>query len=106
MSAHTPGPWVATSNAGGADISDEAKGRAIAHVYGERMACYPDARLIAAAPDLLEALAVCLAAIVHMPHNKRCSSENHAHDEDNRCDCGVEELRFQVEAALRKAVGP
>ena len=55
MSKHTPGPWSCFND----EVLD-ANGRVIAHILtsqyevGANVAC--DARLIAAAPDLLEAL--------------------------------------------------
>ena len=56
MSAtHTPGPWAAGLFAGNhqASVHSEATGRTVALVYDPDNA---DARLIAAAPELLEAL--------------------------------------------------
>jgi hypothetical protein len=55
MSAHTPGPWLAPDESDGADIwpVESDTGEHIADVYS----AFPDdARLIAAAPELLEAL--------------------------------------------------
>lgn len=58
MSKHTPGPWVASLTLGygeagehGIPIAREKDDLLVAHVYGAA-----NARLIAAAPDLLEAL--------------------------------------------------
>lgn len=31
--------------------------------------------------------------------DSRCSSNSHAYDEDNRCDCGMEEIRTHAEKA-------
>lgn len=69
MSKHTPGPWEAhvdgfgCSNTGGPYVAVSCDGVAIAHVLcGDRTGSrgdYPfaaNARLIAAAPELLEAL--------------------------------------------------
>ena len=56
---HTPGPWTARRvHTGGFDIFDE-RGRDVVTVYGggvETESREANARLIAAAPDLLEAL--------------------------------------------------
>jgi inactivated superfamily I helicase len=59
MSAYSPGPWVC----GNFDFVRDAKGNAVAAVYGgwgERLSIpeveQANARLIAAAPQLLEAL--------------------------------------------------
>ena len=53
---HTPGPWAKQITAGdhGYNIYDEGDGPTIAHVYGGENEA--NARLIAAAPQLLEAL--------------------------------------------------
>jgi hypothetical protein len=55
--AHTPGPWAFGLLAGNhqASVHSEATGRTVALVYDPDNA---DARLIAAAPELLEALRV------------------------------------------------
>ena len=59
MSAHTPGPWCTN---GGAVETDRPRrsSQLVAHVYGEESGLESEqlanARLIAAAPDLLEAL--------------------------------------------------
>ena len=69
MSGHTPGPWAHWYNDGswhvGADSDAESlfSGRQENQLNGN---CEPDARLIAAAPDLLEALeAMVFASVVH-----------------------------------------
>lgn len=31
--------------------------------------------------------------------DSRCSSNSHSYDEDNRCDCGMDEIRHRAEAA-------
>lgn len=53
MSDHTPGPWHAEGDGDWFDAVDE-RGFAVAEAMTE-----PDARLIAAAPDLLAALRTC-----------------------------------------------
>lgn len=65
---HTPGPWVIGRSRRGHDVVmvDTASGTAICDVYGDSDDRPANARLIAAAPDLLEALetlyrAVCIA---------------------------------------------
>lgn len=37
---------------------------------------------------------------------KRCSSNRHSYDEDNRCDCGMDEIRFRAEAARETLAQP
>lgn len=50
---HTPGPWKLAQ---GTTCIENAYGGLIARVFVESAACDADARLIAAAPDLLAAL--------------------------------------------------
>lgn len=70
MSGHTPGPWhVVTNTDGGTDVV-HTRGRAPGESYREvalDIDTEEDARLIAAAPDLLEALETILkqAATLH-----------------------------------------
>lgn len=51
---HTPGPWRSVHRSSGADI--EAAGKVVAHVPWLDAEGMANARLIAAAPELLEAL--------------------------------------------------
>jgi len=56
---HTPGPWESPGTDGGARVvcaTIRGKRRTVAHVYGDA-----DARLIAAAPAMLEALRMVVA---------------------------------------------
>ena len=61
---HTPGPWDYRKLPSGAYI--------VFHTYDKPTAGFiyqePNARLIAAAPEMLEALKVCAAHIGNMPH--------------------------------------
>ena len=89
MSNHTPGPWGSFRDdlspyclVGGAS----GNGAIIAEVYGENDDA--DARIMAAAPDLLDALDVLLA---------RCQVLDEA-------DCSTRELA-QARAAIAKARG-
>jgi hypothetical protein len=56
---HTPGPWVARLSASRdswlIEYGDRAE-LAMVYVEGDQTACEADARLIAAAPELLDAL--------------------------------------------------
>ena len=58
MSEHTKGPWAAsvTYKGSSSELSIWADGMKIAHVAGLARFDYANAQLIAAAPDLLEAL--------------------------------------------------
>lgn len=63
---HTPGPWVIGKHDHDVVMVDTASGTAICDVYGDSDDRPANAHLIAAAPDLLEALetlyrAVCIA---------------------------------------------
>ena len=65
-SKHTPGPWEAIHYAGTDAYSDVVAGR-VALVDGSHsnpLLSPEDARLIAAAPDLLEALEDCMALLL------------------------------------------
>lgn len=57
MSKHTPGPWFSQYDDNGFyEIGSEAVSRRVAFTYSEYDTDEANARLIAAAPDLLEAL--------------------------------------------------
>lgn len=69
MSNHTPGPWIVALNDGNLSVRSEATDETVAaftHVYPECVFGLDedDARLIAAAPDLLEALHALLPALM------------------------------------------
>lgn len=70
---HTPGPWTARRmHAGGWDVFDP-RGRDVVTVYGGGVGIESreaNARLIAAAPDLLEAL------IEALPYVESCEYDN------------------------------
>lgn len=78
MSAHTPGPWTVDSNGPGHEVVLARGGRhAIAAVqgpedHGENLA---NARLIAAAPELLIALRVLIATSECSCEGETCDSE-------------------------------
>lgn len=95
MSQHTPGPWLVDAEHAGLFEQDQARfwinasGTHVAYVDGprndERTA---NARLIAAAPDLLEALQACDEAMAYM----------------SEYDIPLH-LPFRVKAAIAKAEG-
>jgi len=79
---HTPGPWYMRQRSGPGHITSEV-------CYGDSDECITDgvynmadARLIAAAPDLLEALEDCLACISwdELSHGRLFSAGNAARD--------------------------
>jgi hypothetical protein len=61
MSTHSPGPWSIANDADGWDNIVDADDRRIAEVDSCSGGKDPDARLIAAAPELLEALELMLS---------------------------------------------
>ena len=70
MSAHTLGPWQFKANISSVAVYDE-KGASIARLPVADASSKPraiaDARLIAAAPDLLEALEIAREALCDLP---------------------------------------
>ena len=63
-SKHTPGPWRVSPGAPGEFHTILSKGEPIAHVLptGDKLQVITDARLIAAAPELLEVLEQAVAS--------------------------------------------
>ena len=97
MRKHTPGPWEILQSDGFLQIascSDIAKGISSVYARNGVAAMYANAQLIAAAPDLLEALDKLLAATV---------------DEDLKYGITLteaeEEARALALAAIAKTVG-
>jgi len=91
MNKHTPGPWVVydDSNDGKTNrIEIAARGKTVARIYHSVPAeDLPNARLIAAAPDLLEALKDTLQLL------------------EVYCEDFEEGTRKQARAAIAKAEG-
>ena len=82
---HTPGPWqYGIGNDGASIVSGDV---VIGHTFEP-----DDARLIAAAPDLLAALQQCIQSIRAMPRTKQA--------EDIQAECGM----FSASAAARDAI--
>jgi hypothetical protein len=89
MSAHTPGPWFRGAREENAIVSGSEQGLVVGRLLGFHKT---DARLIAAAPELLEALIVAEAFIsIAVPEK--------AIDRDE----AIYEVIPKVRAALRKA---
>lgn len=65
---HTPGPWVIGKHDHDVVMVDTASGTAICDVYGESDDRPANARLISAAPDLLEALETLKRVVSKMRH--------------------------------------
>jgi hypothetical protein len=61
MKTHTPGPWAISGVGHSIGIApDNGKSDGIAHVFGCGPQAQADAKLVAACPDLLDALDSCL----------------------------------------------
>jgi hypothetical protein len=88
VSAHTPGPWRVEKE--GSNVIRDAEGGTVAHAYGIRNDM--DARLIAAAPELLGAL----------KEMQVRSHQAHSHGEFPAKTCG---LCTRALAAIAKAEG-
>jgi hypothetical protein len=108
---HTPGPWMQGPKAfkpgthGLQDVIAVAvKGQVIAHVNDGFGAAEADARLIAAAPDLLAAL----RALVTF-HNARSDDEAFIAQAEEAAECGVDSVTYlgrlvgDAERAIAKA---
>lgn len=86
MSTHTPGPWmIGTSHDGFRTVSDGTKTICSVGAADVFPAIEADARLIAAAPDLLQALKI---AVRYMPTDNSEGTE-----------------RYQVEQIIAQAEG-
>jgi hypothetical protein len=67
---HTPGPWTLNpAQSTRVDLIDNHKGEAIGEIVWVDVRNPADARLIAAAPELLEALKYCRQKIAYMQAN-------------------------------------
>lgn len=81
MTSHTPGPWHLSDEVNPL-ITNERGNVDVAQVFfyddgtvgSLRPAAYADARLIAAAPDLLEALKACESALFGLGEDYRIDS--------------------------------
>ena len=87
MSEHTPGPWKEVRLVGGSHRVTTAAGCSIAEAFGAGATDAPNARLIAAAPDMLAALELAWDKIL----TEYCSSDS--------------PVRQTVEEAIAKAKG-
>lgn len=98
MTSFTPGPWMAVKAAHGPiDILD-SRGRDVVTVYGggvETESQVPNSRLIAAAPDLLEALIAAKKVCDVAATMTSCRSD----------DDFVWSAQAKIDAAIAKAEG-
>lgn len=97
MAEHTPGPWVKRWDDRVTTPDDTDGSKSIAHCYSHIHDCEANARLIAAAPDLLES-AIRMTTMDHGGplHVGRCATV-----EGGKCDCGLVDML----AAIAKATG-
>lgn len=91
MSKHTPGPWMRTQGGNIAEWPSNYSQQDLA-----------DARLIAAAPDLLDA---CEAAI-QIAHNSTCPFGRKYAPKNHPCDCNYHAFYQSIRSALLKSKGP
>jgi len=98
MSKHTPGPWVIqeTNFAQQKNVYAQADKPPIATVYGSTGENEANARLIAAAPEMLDALKKTSEFLHHM----WCSANINEYDFEM-----VEETMLINDAAIAKATG-
>jgi len=102
MSAHTPGPWVLEQDG---DVYVRLAPDNVIRCMDERSDVaisqdYANARLIAAAPDLLAALQVALHAL----ENARLEYDYHGNPMD-KCDADVIAAVDTLRAVIAKATG-
>jgi len=95
MTKHTPGPWQACAGLGAWNVTTIGKPRTfnICAINTNRVGQEANARLIASAPDLLEALKVALNELHHP------GAFNHSNPHD------APEVTEYLEAAIAKAEG-
>jgi hypothetical protein len=101
MSKHTPGPWNTLKDSTGKYIAVHAEAKVICPVKIKDSA---DARLISAAPDLLEVLKRLLA------HTESCRcnmvmGDDCPHYDGTRFTAGADSAIGEIIAAIRKAEG-
>lgn len=89
--SHTPGPWKAGSNGGTWGVCRVSGSEPVVWKMGG-IPHEADARLIAAAPELLEA---CKALLDAGPDSCGCGENGHA--------CGWPKVKRQAEHAITKA---
>ena len=98
---YTSGPWAAREYASPVNTYyiTGPNGKMIGRSYNKA-----DAALIASAPDLLAEVYRFRDFLDGAPHGDNCFVSNH-YDSDpgNRCNCGKDEARQFVDAAIKKA---
>lgn len=113
---HTPGPWYADKIEDRAAYNIFTPGSCSALLTIEpgkfdgadprASSVEADARLIAAAPALLEALHHAEAWIRTAPHGDNCFvSDHYEGDPGDRCNCGKDDALEAVQAAIAAATG-
>lgn len=116
MSGYTPGPWEFNPSipllnqwGAGTDLycATVAVGEqaicVVAHDGLEDEEAIDNARLIAAAPELLEAL---FALLPHVEHADNCGDMDAYNNADvPTCGCGLDSARERASAAISRATG-
>lgn len=98
MSKHTPGPWTAKTKTTRFAVTSQHL--TVAHVIGLDAAAKADARLIAAAPDLLEVLRLAEAALADIGDADREPGDDLAW-----CEARAAQDLPAIRAAIAKAEG-
>lgn len=112
MSGYTPGPWVVYTADGSLGTVETADG-AVVVAQAQQVSAkdqlsgsperFANARLIAAAPDLLEAL---FALLPHVEHADSCGDMDAYNNADvPTCGCGLDSARERANAAISRATG-
>ncbi len=109
MSGHTPGPWH-IDNRHFCDYGEfyiSCGDYIVARAHGQTQSCETEAegnaRLIAAAPELLEALR---ALIPHAGHAETCGDmDAYNGNPIPTCDCGLDSALDHALVAIAKATG-
>lgn len=111
-SKHTPGNWFITRSSLGVHKYVEA--RIGGGMVQEIACCGPteqpeqseaNARLIAAAPDLLEALRFLLPHVAHAHADNCGDSDSYNNAEVQTCGCGLDSAVESAHEAIAKATG-
>ena len=109
MTKHTAGPWEVNKVSVFALINGVY--HSICRVsaptkYASDGTSEANAKLIAAAPELLQALKHSIEWIQKAPHGENCYVSNHYEgDSGNQCHCSKESLENFLLAAIAKAEG-
>jgi len=103
---HTPGPWhadVDDLDPSGFIITSQQRPYVATVHAGKHNTCEANARLIAAVPELLEAL---IALLPHVEHHDSCGDHDAYNNvEVQTCGCGLDAAVEYARSAIVKATG-